>query len=179
MRNIVLIGMPGAGKTTVGKALARLLDLAFVDSDKELVMRTGVPVTTIFEIEGEHGFRARESALLVELLEQTGLVLATGGGAILQPENRTVLRANATVVYLRASLDALWERTRRDTARPLLRTPDPRRTLADLLALRDPLYRETAHVMFDTGRQSASKLAQQIAASLRANQASPPETPQP
>lgn len=167
MQNIVLIGMPGAGKTTVGKALARQLALNFIDSDKELVARTGVPVATIFEIEGEVGFRGRESALLVELLQQKQLVLATGGGAILQAENRAVLRDNATVVYLRASLDSLWERTRRDTARPLLRTPDPRRTLADLLAFRDPLYRETAHVVFDTGRQSANKLAQQIAASLK------------
>ena len=177
MQNIVLIGMPGAGKTTVGKALARLLAMSFVDSDRELVARTGVPVTTIFEIEGEQGFRARESALLVELLHQAGLVLGTGGGAILLAENRAALRGNATVVYLRASLDALWERTRRDTGRPLLRTPDPRKTLADLLATRDPLYRETAHVIFDTGRQSASKLAQQIATSLKANPAGAAETP--
>lgn len=176
MQNIVLIGMPGAGKTTVGKALARQLDLAFVDSDKELVARTGVPVTTIFEIEGEQGFRARESALLVELLAQSGLVLATGGGAILSAENRGVLRRGAIVVYLRASLDALWERTRRDSARPLLRTPDPRKTLSELLAAREPLYKETAHVIFDTGRQSANKLAQQIAASLKAHRPGPRET---
>jgi shikimate kinase len=169
MRNIVLIGMPGAGKTTVGKALARSLNLTFVDSDKELVARTGVSVATIFEIEGEQGFRARESALLAELMQRPGLVLATGGGAVLQAENRETLHNGGTVVYLRATLDALWERTRRDTGRPLLRTPDPRKTLSDLLAIRDPLYRETAHVVFDTGRQSASKLAQQIAASLNVN----------
>jgi shikimate kinase len=169
MRNIVLIGMPGAGKTTVGKALARSLNLTFIDSDKELIARTGVSVATIFEIEGEQGFRARESALLAELLQQPGLVLATGGGAVLQAVNRETLHSGGTVVYLRATLDALWERTRRDNGRPLLRTADPRKTLSDLLTVRDPLYRETAHVIFDTGRQSANKLAQQIATFLKSN----------
>jgi len=178
MRNIVLIGMPGAGKTTVGRSLARLLDLTFIDSDKELVARTGVPVATIFEIEGEQGFRAREAAVLAELLQRTGLVLATGGGAVLQAANRGLLRNSATVIYLRASLDALWERTRRDTNRPLLRTADPRKTLAELLATRDPLYREAAHVIFDTGRQSAGKLAQQIAASLKTAQQTSQQTVQ-
>jgi shikimate kinase len=165
--NIFLVGMMGAGKTTIGRALARRLELDFVDTDRELVDRTGVPVATIFEIEGEEGFRRRESAILAELSQRTGAVIATGGGAILAEENRRVMRANGTVVYLRARLENLWERTRRDTTRPLLATPDPRATLASLLEKREPLYLEAAHVVVDTGPQSAATLVGKLAATLR------------
>lgn len=166
--NIFLVGMMGAGKTTIGRALARKMSLVFADTDRELVDRTGVPVATIFEIEGEPGFRKRESQILAELAQQSGLVIATGGGAILAEENRKVMRENGTVVYLRARLESLWERTRRDTSRPLLATPDPRGTLATLLEQREPLYLDAAHLVVDTGPQSPATLATRLAATLKA-----------
>jgi len=166
MGNIFLVGMMGAGKTTLGKALARRLGREFVDTDKVLVERTGVSVSTIFEIEGEEGFRRRESAVLAELAERDDCVVATGGGAVLSPDNRRLMHDNGTVVYLRARLDSLWERTRQDTSRPLLRTPDPRATLADLLEKRDPLYREAAHITVDTGFQSAATLVTRVVTAL-------------
>jgi len=123
--NIFLVGMMGAGKTTLGRALAQRTGLDFVDTDRVLVERTGVPVTTIFEIEGEDGFRRRESGVLAELAVRQGCVVATGGGAVLAEENRRVMRASGTVIYLRARVESLWERTRHDTTRPLLATPVP------------------------------------------------------
>jgi shikimate kinase len=167
--NIFLVGMMGAGTTTVGRALAQRLGRVFVDSDRVLVERTGVPVATIFEIEGEEGFRRRESAILAELAQGCDQVVATGGGAVLSTDNRAVMRASGTVVYLRARIDNLWERTRHDASRPLLATPDPRATLASLLEARDPLYRETAHVIVDTGTQSATTLVGCIVAALQGN----------
>jgi shikimate kinase len=164
--NIYLVGMMGAGKTTVGRSLAQKLQMAFVDTDKVLVERTGVPVATIFEIEGEEGFRRRESAVLCELSGEARCVIATGGGAILAAANRDVMRRSGTVVYLRARVEHLWERTRHDTNRPLLATADPRATLARLLEERDPLYREAAHVVVDTGLQSAGTLATRVMAAL-------------
>ena len=172
--NIFLVGMMGAGKTTIGRALARKLGLEFIDSDRELVERTGVPVATIFEIEGEPGFRRRECAVLADLAQRSGAVIATGGGAILAAENRQVMREHGTVVYLRARLDSLWERTRRDTHRSLLATADPRGTLATLLEQREPLYLEAAHLVVDTGPQSAAVLVGRLAAMLRRGAA--PET---
>jgi shikimate kinase len=166
MGNIFLVGMMGAGKTTLGKALARRLQREFIDTDKLLVERTGVSVTTIFEIEGEESFRRRESAVIAELAQRSGLVVATGGGVVLSAENRRVMRENGTVVYLRARVDSLWERTRQDTSRPLLRTPNPRATLAELLEQRDPLYREAAHLVVDTGFQSAATLVARVVTAL-------------
>ncbi len=164
--NIFLVGMMGAGKTTVGKALARRLDREFVDTDRVLVERTGVPVATIFEIEGEEGFRRRETTLLEELAARRDCVIATGGGAVLSEHNRRLMRQAGTVVYLRARVESLWERTRHDTTRPLLATADPRATLASILEKRDPLYREAAHVMVDTGSQSAAALVNRVLAAL-------------
>lgn len=169
--NIFLVGMMGAGKTTIGRSLAERLGREFVDTDRVLVERTGVPVRTIFEIEGEAGFRKRESAVLAELAAGDGQVIATGGGAVLAAENRALMRERGTVVYLRARLESLWERTRRDTNRPLLATPDPRATLAEILAERDPLYREAAHVIVDTGAQSAGTLVARLLAALRRHDA--------
>lgn len=166
--NVFLVGMMGAGKTTIGRALAARLRLEFIDSDKVLVERTGVPVATIFEIEGEAGFRRRESSVLAELAERGDCVVATGGGVIIDPANRALMRRAGTVVYLRARLESLWERTRHDTTRPLLATADPRGTLARLLEERDPLYREAAHLVVDTGAQSASTLVGRVVAALRA-----------
>jgi shikimate kinase len=152
-RAVFLVGMMGAGKTTVGRRLARRLGWTFVDADRELEVRLGVPVATIFELEGEAGFRQRESALIEELTARDALVLATGGGAVLDPVNRSVLHERGRVVYLHASVADLWHRLRRDKVRPLLRTADPRARIEALVALRDPLYREAAHVVVDTGRQ--------------------------
>jgi shikimate kinase len=165
--NIFLVGMMGAGKTTLGKALAQRLGLEFVDTDRVLVDRTGVPVATVFEIEGEEGFRRRESGVIAELATRRGCVVATGGGAILSEDNRRVMRSAGTVVYLRARLESLWERTRHDTSRPLLATPDPRATLAQILEVRDPLYREAAHLIVETGSQSAATLVNRVMAALR------------
>ena len=165
--NVFLVGMMGAGKTTLGKALALRLKADFFDTDKVLVERTGVPVATIFEIEGEEGFRRRESCILAELAERDDCVVATGGGAVLSAENRVLMRTRGTVVYLRARIESLWERTRHDSSRPLLATPDPRATLAEILEQRDPLYREAAHLVVDTGAQSAATLVSRVVAALR------------
>jgi shikimate kinase len=170
--NVFLVGMMGAGKTTLGKALAQKLGLEFVDMDRVLVERTGVAVATIFEIEGEQGFRKRESAALAEVAAHDDRVVATGGGAVLAAENRALMRASGTVVYLRARLEHLWERTRHDTSRPLLATPDPRGTLERLLGERDPLYREAAHLVVDTGSQSAGTAANRVLAALKAHRGS-------
>ena len=169
--NIFLVGMMGAGKTTLGKALAQRLRREFVDTDRILVERTGVAVATVFEIEGEEGFRRRESGLLAELARREDCVIATGGGMVLAGENRRVMRAAGTVVYLRARLDHLWERTRHDATRPLLSTPDPRATLATLLGEREPLYSDAAHVVVDTGSQSANTLVNRVVAALRVHEA--------
>ena len=167
--SIFLVGMMGAGKTTIGRSLAQRLALPFVDTDRLLVERTGVPVATIFEIEGEAGFRRRESAALAEAAAGPRRVIATGGGAVLAEGNRAVMREHGTVIYLRARLESLWERTRHDSSRPLLATADPRARLAELLEQRDPLYREVAHLVVDTGAQSAATLVGRIVAALQAH----------
>ena len=167
--NIFLVGMMGAGKTTLGKALAQRLGLGFVDIDRVLVEKTGVPVATIFEIEGEQGFRRREACALANAAAGSSCVIATGGGAVLAEENRRLMRDNGTVVYLRARLESLWERTRHDHARPLLKTPDPRGTLERLLAEREPLYREAAHVVVDTGSHTAAAALARVLAALKAH----------
>lgn len=160
--NIFLVGLMGAGKTTIGKSLANRLDKAFIDSDHEIQKRTGVNIPVIFDIEGEAGFRKRESEILRELVKLENIVLATGGGAVLDKENRELLKQNGTVVYLRATVDDLWRRTRHDKNRPLLQTPDPHAKLCELYTQRDPIYCETAHIIVETGKQSAHSLVQQI-----------------
>lgn len=161
-RPIFLIGMMGSGKSTVGRRLATTLSREFIDADKELEARCGVPITTIFELEGEAGFRRREAALIEDLTQKPGLVLATGGGAVLLEENRRHLHARGLVVYLRATVQELWLRLRNDKVRPLLRAPDPRRRIAELVDLRDPLYRECAHMIVNTGRQPVDKVVREI-----------------
>ncbi len=161
-RNIFLVGMMGAGKTTVGKLLARHLAKTFLDTDHEIRRRTGVDIPVIFEIEGEEGFRDREAAVLEELTQQQNIVLATGGGAVLRPENRALLKARGTVIYLRGSVEELWARTRHDRNRPLLQTADPKARLGELLRERDPLYREVADLVVDTGRAGALALVRRI-----------------
>ena len=165
--SIFLVGLMGAGKTSVGRLLAKRFGKTFYDCDQEIERRTGVKIPVIFEIEGEAGFRAREATVLKELAGLNDIVLATGGGAVLREDNRQVLKNNGTVVYLRASLDDLWQRTRHDRNRPLLRTPDPRAKLEELFAQRDPLYREIAAVIMDTGNQSLGNLASRLEQRLR------------
>ncbi|AVY94139.1 MULTISPECIES: shikimate kinase [Microvirgula] len=157
----------GAGKTTVGRHLARLTGRTFHDSDHEVESRTGVRVTTIFEIEGENRFREREKAVIAELMQRDGIVLATGGGAVLDPDNRAALKAGGTVIYLRATIDDLLIRTAHDKSRPLLQTGDPRAKLEALFAVRDPLYREIADVVVDTSRQNVGVLVQRLLAKLK------------
>lgn len=159
---VVLVGMMGAGKTTVGREYARRHGLRFVDCDHELEARTGVSVTTIFEIEGESGFRRREAQLLDELTHESDLVLATGGGIVLAPDNRAVLRERGVVVYLNVPAQILWERTRNDKNRPLLQVPNPRERIEALYAQRDPLYREVADIIVDGGRGNPSGMVRLV-----------------
>jgi len=149
--NIYLIGLMGAGKTTIGRLLAKSLGLPFYDSDKAIEESTGVDIATIFEFEGEEGFRDREQKMILQLTKMDGIVLATGGGAILREENRRLLNENGFVVYLRCSVDRILERTRRDTQRPLLKTDNPRARIESLFAQREPLYQVCADFQVDTG----------------------------
>jgi shikimate kinase len=164
---IFLVGLMGSGKTSVGKSLARMLNKAFIDSDHEIERVTGVGIPTIFEIEGEQGFRERERRMIAELVVRDNLVLATGGGAVLAPENRHQLQGHGVVIYLRAPVKALLRRTQRDRNRPLLQVADPAVKLRELYEARDPLYREAADLIFDTGNQSVRALATRIATRLR------------
>ena len=162
----------GSGKSTVGKRLAAELGLRFVDADHEVESRCGVPIATIFDLEGEEGFRRRETAVLDELTRERDIVLATGGGAVTRDENRRMLRERGLVVYLNAPLGELWQRLKRDRVRPLLRTENPRERIAQLLAAREPLYREVAHLEVRSGRQPVAQLVADIIGRL----ASAPET---
>jgi len=165
-RNLILVGMMGAGKTTVGRLLARRLKRPFFDSDEVIEQRCGVSIPVIFEIEGESGFRLRERQVVAELCALQGAVIATGGGAVLAPENRSAISAGGTVVYLHARPLHLWHRVRHDRNRPLLATQDPQRRVEELYAQRDPLYREVADLVLDTGRQSVQVLAKDLLARL-------------
>lgn len=161
-RNIYLVGLMGAGKTTVGRQLAKRLGRTFYDSDHEIVARTGVPIPTIFEIEGEDGFRRREAQAITELSSEDNIVLATGGGVILNPENRRRLHDTGWVVYLNVPPALLYERTRHDRNRPLLQVADPLARLEELYAIRDPLYRETAHFVVNGTHLVASGIVQNL-----------------
>jgi shikimate kinase len=153
MKPIVLVGMMGAGKSTVGKRLASRLHWQFIDSDHELEQRCGASIATIFDLEGEAGFRKRESEVLADILKRETVVLGTGGGAVIAEVNRQLMSEAGTVVYLRAQLSDLWHRTRRDKRRPLLQSADPKQRLGQLLAARVALYESVAHCTVDTGRQ--------------------------
>jgi shikimate kinase len=164
--NIYLLGMMGAGKTTVGKLIARRLKRRFLDSDQEIERRCGVRIAVIFEIEGEQGFRSREEHAIAELAALDGVVLATGGGAVLSAENRRRLASRGTTVYLHARPEDLYRRLRHDKNRPLLDTPNPSQRLRDLYAARDPLYRQVADIVVETGAQSVQGLARELLAKI-------------
>ena len=166
--NVFLIGPMGAGKTTIGRHLATLLHKRFVDVDHEIEKRTGVTIPVIFEIEGEAGFRRRESAVIEELTRDTSIVLATGGGAVLLEENRKVLKDRGTVAYLQADIDTLVERTRRDRNRPLLQTENPRAKIEELLQQREPIYRGVADIIINTGQRAPSSVAREVVVRLKA-----------
>jgi 3-dehydroquinate synthase len=164
--NIFLVGLMGAGKTTIGRALAKKLNKRFIDSDHEIEARTGASIPLIFEIEGEEGFRQREAEVIHDLTAMEGIVLATGGGAILREDNRACLKARGTVIYLRASIDSILQRTSHDKNRPLLQTANPRERLEELTRVREPLYLEVADIIIETGRPNIPSLVQSIIAQL-------------
>ena len=161
--NVFLIGPMGAGKSTIGRLLAAELNLDFKDTDKEIEERSGVDIPWIFDKEGEEGFRQREAAMLAELSQQDSILLATGGGIILKPENRKILAANGTVVYLMTSIEEQVRRTARDRKRPLLQTESPRDVLTSLMEVRHPLYQEVADYAINTDGRSPKSVAQEIA----------------
>ena len=148
----------GAGKSTVGRMLGRKLNRRFIDSDYALEERCGVKIPTIFEMEGEVGFRKRESQIIEELTQEKDVILATGGGSVLLPENRLALKGRGTVIYLHADPIELWHRTKGGEGRPLLQNGDPKTILGNLYALRDPLYREIADHIIETGKPSVTQL---------------------
>ncbi|MBU1236928.1 MAG: shikimate kinase [Gammaproteobacteria bacterium] len=157
----------GTGKTTVGRQLAKRLQRRFLDSDHEIEARTGVRIPVIFEIEGEEGFRKRESQVLAKLTGMSDLVLATGGGAVLAEENRRCMRDSGVVIYLHSPPEVLYERTRYDRNRPLLQVADPLGALRNLYELRDPLYRAVAHLVIDSTNGPSAQLAERIEGELR------------
>ncbi|MCQ4286827.1 shikimate kinase AroK [Pseudomonas stutzeri] len=168
MSNIILVGPMGAGKSTIGRLLAKELRLPFRDSDKEIEQRTGASIPLIFDVEGEQGFREREHVAIKELCQMDGVVLATGGGAVLRVDNRQVLCAGGRVIYLCTSVEQQLDRTSRDRNRPLLQTPNPREILTNLMAVRDPLYREIADVVVQTDERPPRLVVVEIIGQLQA-----------
>jgi shikimate kinase len=165
--NVYLVGPMGSGKTSIGQRLAQELGLEFCDCDHELEEHTGASINLIFDVEGEEGFRMRETAMLRELTGRKGLVLATGGGAVLRPENRDLLRRSGLVVYLKTSVQQQLSRLRRDRSRPLLQTDDRERKLRDLAEHRDPLYESVADLVFPARNRGLDAAARELAASIR------------
>lgn len=162
MNNIYFIGLMGAGKTTIGRLLAKQMGREFYDSDVEIERKTGVKIPLIFELEGEDGFRRRETAAIEELSQLDHVVVATGGGAVLNPDNRKLLKNSGKIIYLRAKVHDLYQRTRNDKSRPLLQGANPKQKLEQLYIARDPIYTELADYIVDTGAQSAIEITNYI-----------------
>ncbi|RRJ83155.1 shikimate kinase AroK [Aestuariirhabdus litorea] len=165
---IFLVGPMGAGKSTIGRLLSKELSIPFKDSDHEIEARSGADIPWIFDVEGEEGFRRRESAVIQQLVEAGPLVIATGGGAILLEENRRLMVGSGTVVYLETSVEQQLSRTARDRKRPLLQTADPRKTLTDLMGIREPLYQQIADITVSTENSNPRMVVQEIVDQLRA-----------
>lgn len=165
--NLFLIGPMGAGKTTIGRLLSQELKLEFVDSDKEIEARAGADIPWIFDVEGEVGFRKREAAMIAELTERDNVVLATGGGAILDPANQNFLQARGTVIYLHATLNQQIERTAKDRNRPLLQAENPAEVLSKLMTVRDPLYRSCCDHLIETDGRRPKAVAREIIGRLQ------------
>ena len=162
LNNIFLVGPMGAGKSTIGRQLAEALSFRFEDSDHELQRRTGVDIPTIFEYEGEEGFRNREQQVIAELTDQEGIVLATGGGAVLREANRQRLTARGVVIYLHCSPEQQFARTNRDRNRPLIQTADPLQSLRDIMVIREPLYRQVADLVVSTEKRGTASVVKEI-----------------
>lgn len=167
--NVFLIGPMGVGKSTIGRMLATALDKPFYDSDREIEAATGADIPWIFDVEGEAGFRIREERMIDTLTQREGIVMATGGGAILSPNSRKNLHARGTVIYLKASLVQQFERTSKDRNRPLLQTADPMARIRELMKIREPLYAETAHIIVDTSRRGRQTVVSEIISNLSRN----------
>jgi shikimate kinase len=174
---LALVGLPGSGKSTVGRQLARRLGLTFTDSDHVIEQRIGCSIRSFFEREGEEAFRDIEEQVIAELCARDAGVIATGGGAVLRPANRDHLRASCQVFYLRSTPEDVFRRVRHDKGRPLLQVDDPLQRLRDLFAQRDPLYRETAHFVIETGRPTVPTLVNMILMQLELTGALPPRRP--
>ncbi|AFJ02925.1 Shikimate kinase I [Methylophaga frappieri] len=168
--NLFLVGPMGAGKSTIGRHLAKRLRRTFLDSDREIEQRTGVSISWIFEMEGEAGFREREQKMIEALTEMDNIVLATGGGAVLAEMNRQYLSERGTVIYLAASAEQLFRRMARDKSRPLLQTGDKKKQIKSLLTKRDPLYREIADIVVLTGEQSVQRTVTEVIRKLEQKQ---------
>lgn len=166
--NVFLVGPMGVGKTTIGRVLADLLGLEFFDSDREIESSTGADIPWIFDVEGESGFRLREARMIEQLSQKRNIVLATGGGAVVSPENREWLKARGVVVYLRAPISQQVERTSRDKTRPLLQTPNPEQKIRELMKIREPLYQDVADMVIDTYRRNPKTVSQDIYNQLNA-----------
>lgn len=175
--NIILVGLPGSGKTTIGRQLARRLGLRFVDSDQVIEVRLGCSIREYFEREGEEAFRDLEQTVLDELTQQHQGVLSTGGGSVLRPVNRQRLHERGHVVYLRSAPEDVYRRLRHDKSRPLLQVQDPLARLRALYEARDPLYREVAHLVLETGRPSVAALVGKLLAQLERAGVLPPGAP--
>ncbi|NEV61278.1 shikimate kinase AroK [Thiorhodococcus minor] len=169
-QNIFIVGPMGAGKSTVGRQLSEALSFTFKDSDQEIQRRTGVDIPTIFEYEGESGFRARERQVIQELVSDDRIVLATGGGAVLSPENRQDLSARGVVIYLHCSPEQQYARTARDRNRPLLDTEEPLAKLQELMAEREPLYRQVADMVVSTEKRGTSSVVKEICRRLESDE---------
>jgi shikimate kinase len=159
---VVLVGPMGAGKTTIGKMLAKALKFEFYDSDREIVKRSGADIPWIFDVEGEEGFRHRETLMLEELCEKDGIVLATGGGAILKEENRELISRKGVIVYLKTSVERQYLRTSRDKNRPLLQKDDPKKILTELFEIRNPIYESIADILLVTDKMNPKSIVRHI-----------------
>jgi len=164
--NVILVGMMGSGKTTMGRALAKHFGKEFVDSDEEIQHRTGVTIPHIFDVEGESGFRSRESSVITDLVKRDNMILATGGGAVILEQNRTEMRQNGIVIYLKASVHDLWQRTRNDRNRPLLQTDDPHAKLAEIFQQRDAFYQQAADIVIQSGKSGVHTLMLQVVSNI-------------